>query len=515
MNDSVNTKVGLPICRVVCYVAVITFGLVLALPRYRNGIDLGDEGFLAYSAVRVWDGQIPNRDFVSLQPPLSFYTVAAVFKLFGTSLITLRTLGLCIYLAIILLVYAITSSLTGPVLALMAAMLAATIGMPFFNFTPFAVWHGIAASLLTIYFILKFTSAKRRRWAFLSGVTTALTILSRHDQGVYLVVAVLTYVLITRIAIRKKSNSNNLLGFWAVGTAAIILPLTMYWTISGALPYMFRQLVISPLTTYAKTSSLPFPVFKSSLPLHVNLFIGLMYLSPTIEGLMAIWLITLVIRGRFNAEHSPIAFILIVSVLFYCQVLIRSDIFHFLIVLPPFFILLSTVVQTLSGAFNRRWMSTGIKFVMLAIIVSLLLCTKPVFLPAAGKNMKTISLERGGVKTTASLAGSIEHMVGIIQKYSGPDEPILCLPYHPMFYFLSERCNPTRWNYIWPGDQTAEDYKQLIEQAEASRPAVVVLVKKANMIYYAPAIVDYVNRKYKMIQDDGTTAIYLPADHIK
>jgi hypothetical protein len=472
MNKSVNTKTSLSIGGVACYIVVITFSLMLALPRYRNGLDLYDEGCLAYGAERVLDGEIPNRDFVSLQPPLSFYTVAAAFKFFGTSLITLRTLGLCIYMVIALLVYAISRRLTGPVLALMAAMLAATLGMPFFNFTPFAVWHGIAASLMTILFILKFTDANQRRWTFLAGVTTALVILSRHDQGFYLIITVLIYALTIKLADRKKPNLSRMLGFWAVGITVIIVPLAIYWAACGALPYMFRQLVIFPLTTYAKTSAKPFPVFQLDLPLQTNLTIGLFYLPPLIEGLVIIWLVTRLVRRRFYVKHASIAFVLIISIFFYCQVLVRSDLWHLLITLPPFFILLACGIKVVSKASNKRWISTGITFVILAIIVSFLLYMRPVFLPFIGEDVKTISIKRSGLKTDVSTAQFIEYLNWTIQKYSKPDESILCLPYQPMLYFLSERHNPTRWNYIWAGDQTTEDHKQLIEQAEADRPAV-------------------------------------------
>jgi hypothetical protein len=150
--------------------------------------------------------------------------------------------------------------------------------------------------------------------------------------------------------------------------------------------------------------------------------------------------------------------------------------------------------------------------VILAITASFLLYTKPIFLPYSDGGLKTISLKRGGVKTTTLLAQSIEHISWTIQRYSKPDESILCLPYQPMFYFLSERRNPTRWNYIWPGDQTTEDHQRLIEQAEADQPAVVVLFKRAQMLHYAPTILDYVNKKYKIIQDYGSVTIYLPLD---
>src|ERR1051326_4961665 len=77
-----------------CVVLLSSLGLVIGLPRYRWGIGLGDEGFVAYGAERVSQGQMPNRDFVSVQPPLSFYTAAGAFKIFGKSLVSLRILGL-------------------------------------------------------------------------------------------------------------------------------------------------------------------------------------------------------------------------------------------------------------------------------------------------------------------------------------------------------------------------------------------------------------------------------------
>jgi hypothetical protein len=98
-----------------CAVLLVSFALAIAYPRWRAGIDWRDEGFLAYGAVRVAQGEIPHRDFVSLQPPLSFYTTAGVFKLFGTSLASLRIFGLSIYLLLPLLIYGVGRSFRGPI----------------------------------------------------------------------------------------------------------------------------------------------------------------------------------------------------------------------------------------------------------------------------------------------------------------------------------------------------------------------------------------------------------------
>src|SRR4051794_30456597 len=84
----------------ICIAVLVIIFFTVALPRYLTGFDFADEGFLAYGSVRVMEGEMPNRDFVSLQPPLSFYVVATVFKVFGTSLHSLRLLGVTIFLMI-------------------------------------------------------------------------------------------------------------------------------------------------------------------------------------------------------------------------------------------------------------------------------------------------------------------------------------------------------------------------------------------------------------------------------
>src|SRR5207253_1157719 len=68
----------------ICIAVLIGLCFFFGLPRYKSNLDLSDEGLLAYGAVRVTQGQVPNRDFVSLHGPLSFYTASAVFKIFGT-----------------------------------------------------------------------------------------------------------------------------------------------------------------------------------------------------------------------------------------------------------------------------------------------------------------------------------------------------------------------------------------------------------------------------------------------
>jgi hypothetical protein len=45
-----------------CVLFLLAICLAVALPRFCRGINYSDEGFLAYSAIRICEGQIPNRD---------------------------------------------------------------------------------------------------------------------------------------------------------------------------------------------------------------------------------------------------------------------------------------------------------------------------------------------------------------------------------------------------------------------------------------------------------------------
>src|ERR1051325_12193454 len=122
-----------------CAVLLLSFALTIAYPRWRAGIDWRDEGLLAYGAVRVMHGEVPQRDFVSVQPPLSFYTVAGIFKLCGISLVSLRGFGLLVFLLLPLLIYGVGRNFMSPVLSFAAAAPACILGLPYCDFVPLAV----------------------------------------------------------------------------------------------------------------------------------------------------------------------------------------------------------------------------------------------------------------------------------------------------------------------------------------------------------------------------------------
>ena len=494
-----------------CAALLLSFALAIACPRWRAGIDWRDEGLLAYGAVRVMHGEVPQRDFVSVQPPLSFYTAAGIFKVCGTSLVSLRGFGLSIFLLLPLLIYGVGRNFMVPVLSFAAAAPACILGLPYCNFVPLAVWQGIVASLAGVLLFLPAVCLARQWLAFPAGVFTAVSLALRHDQAVYTIASIVALTVALGFA-RGDSISRAILKrallLWLTGIAIVLVPAIVLWWTIGALPEMFRQLILFPIATYRKTSSLPFPRLTVWRSLWESAAVLLFYLPPFVQAIASLYLVRSVISRQFGRREALLTFLVVWSALFYLQVLIRSDFTHLVITLPPFFLLTafgwSIVRQKIA---NHCKVNITLSAVLAGLIVLVLWLLHSFALPNVTRANEQLALDRGGVRIEQAhvVADFVQHLQATIP----PDRSILALPYQPMFYFLCERRNPTRWNYLWPGDQTTQDHERLIEEAERDPPAVVLLAQQHEVAEFAPTIIEYLRAHYLWTADVGDIGIYV------
>ena len=494
-----------------CVALLLSFALAIAYPRWRVGIDWRDEGLLAYGAVRVMHGDVPQRDFVSVQPPLSFYIAAGIFKLCGTSLVSLRGFGLSIFLLLPLLIYGVGRNLMDPVLSFAAAAPACILGLPYCSFVPLAVWQGIVASLAAVLFFLPAVLSARQWLAFPAGALSAVSLFLRHDQGVYTMVSIVVLTIALALARSDPISRTTLkraLVLWLAGIAIVLIPAIVVWWSVGALPEMFRQLILFPFTTYRKTSSLPFPRFTVWRSVWDTAVVLLFYLPPFVQTIGLIYVVRSVINRRFSRREALLTFLVIWSALFYLQVIIRSDFTHLAITLPPFFLLTTfgwaILRQTIA---SHRRLELALSTVVAILVASFLWILHSFALPDVTRANEQLALDRGGVRIEHAhvVADFVRHLQATVP----PDRSILALPYQPMFYFLCERRNPTRWNYLWPGDQTAQDHERLIEEAERAPPAIVLLAERRDVAAFAPTIIEYLRAHYLWTADVGDIGIYV------
>ena len=74
-------------------VAVVAYLLPLRALLHASGASM-EEGFMLVFPDRVLHGAVPNKDFLYLYGPGSLWSLAAVYKVFGTHLVVERLAGL-------------------------------------------------------------------------------------------------------------------------------------------------------------------------------------------------------------------------------------------------------------------------------------------------------------------------------------------------------------------------------------------------------------------------------------
>ena len=94
---------------------------------HRLGWFVEDEGVLYYHYLRVFQGQVPYRDFFTGYGPIVYYLHAAAFALFGVSINTTRTLMAAVNAATAAGLYSVTRRLSGRGLALIPPVLFAAM----------------------------------------------------------------------------------------------------------------------------------------------------------------------------------------------------------------------------------------------------------------------------------------------------------------------------------------------------------------------------------------------------
>ena len=153
-----------------------------------------DFGREAYVPWRISEGEVLYRDLNYFNGPLSPYFNATLFKLFGSSLMTLKFANAAIAVLTSLLIYWMVRQISDTLAAIVAgltfpALFAAAhlSGAGNFNWlTPYShdVTYGVSLSLAMLACLWRAHAGGRIVWAILAGLALGLVILTKVEVGV-------------------------------------------------------------------------------------------------------------------------------------------------------------------------------------------------------------------------------------------------------------------------------------------------------------------------------------------
>src|SRR5437879_4208876 len=151
--------------------------LLLFFPR------VYDEGLIVSGAERILRGQRPYVDFMSGYPPGQFYTIALVFRVFGTGLLAERVWDSVWRLAMVAAAAWLARELTGKNFKVLPlAYSAALVGATQYRLYPMV--SATLPCLCALSCALAFARTRNLGWIFGAGLFFGCTALYRHDLAV-------------------------------------------------------------------------------------------------------------------------------------------------------------------------------------------------------------------------------------------------------------------------------------------------------------------------------------------
>lgn len=160
----------------------------------RLGWFMQDEGVLYYHYHRVYQGQVPYRDFFTGYPPMMYYLHAALFWMFGVSIPAVRLVMAALHSATAVMLYLTTRRFAPPTLAVIPAVLFLTlqpgdIAVMVFHNSPYPSWYAVFFSVFGFWTVLRWVESQRtgsrNLWLLATGALGGLTLLSKQNAGIF------------------------------------------------------------------------------------------------------------------------------------------------------------------------------------------------------------------------------------------------------------------------------------------------------------------------------------------
>lgn len=478
-------------------VSYLTVLLLIILPvllffLFRGAVT-NDEGYILHSSERMVQGQMPYRDFHFVYTPLSLFVTDGIFRIFGSSIFSSRIIVLLTYLFSTLLLYKVVMlSTKNKLYATIAVFIFVAWGPTHINFS-WPVVFAILTGILTCYLLMKFIETRKNVYLFYAGFACFLVFLAKQNFG-----ASMAFVVFSFFSIRHARKLIHILPF-LYGFCWAFIFFMIYLLATNSVGGFMNDFYIFTIKRIVVNSGLTTNFIYPDTPLNMAAR-TLLYLTPFIFSSSALLLITK--RRRFHLIFLG------VFVLSFYLVGIRptTDYIH----LVPLLSLIGIPIALLLRYNILSTARAGILLFSLAVIIlgfqtalfkgyyrwDSPLITDTIY--SANPRVKIFLNEK--------LDSTFKQFVELANKYTKPNDYILVNSYNPMIYFVTDRREPTKHNFISTGVVPDEYYKEVLGNLVAKRVKLVILDK--GTLEYLP-ISDFIRHNYMYEKTVGDYDIYV------
>lgn len=331
--------------------AVLLFATVaLYLAALPLTLGAPDEAHALLAAKRVGAGEALYRDVFDVSTPLWIYVMAALFRLFGTTLATARLTVAAIHAITAVLIFATCRSLrVRRALAWSAGLAYLVICQPLF---PVASYHWLSTCLCAL---LLFVCLRRNDspWsAFALGIIVGLLIAVHQQRGSIVglgVAALLVIWSLLRWRYEGGIGAGNLLHQLAAlggGALLIVVPIMAAVVARAGLQPVWEALIVFPLASYrtahrAAHYGLTFDSAPGGPP---PITVFLRYL-PLAAVLSAASLLPLAWKRRCRDRVRRLTILTVLGGFAVASIMYYPDVIHLALIAPVFFVALAEFAE--------------------------------------------------------------------------------------------------------------------------------------------------------------------------
>jgi 4-amino-4-deoxy-L-arabinose transferase-like glycosyltransferase len=444
----------------------------------------GDEGIMLQGTQRILQGQVLYRDFFSFYTPGSYYWLALLFRIFGSSMLVGRA-ALVVYGGLFsVLTYLLARRVCSRWSALLAVYLVTLTCLPY-RFLVSHNWDSTLLAYLALYCAVLWIERGHRGWALSTGSFAALTFLFEQSKGAGLVLGLVAgfMVIVWRGQLRNVFRARQVAGL-ATGFAWPFIATLSYFTAKHGMRDMLEGWAW-PLFHYSVANQLPYghvvmspngPGFWSGpwgSRVIMSIVLGPLLLIPVLPIIaVGIFIWFTFRRSRRELLGQKWAYWVLISsvlcgLLFSTLLTRRPDFTHLNHLAPLFYLVLAWVLDGLDLQW-RVWRSLVPVVAFYAFLSATAFGMAMLWAPLRAHHK--VRTARGTVRTDDA-----DRTLDYVQANVTPGETIFVYPYAPSYYYLTATFNPTRFDFLQLGMHTADQFQESLRELAADRTRAILL----------------------------------------
>lgn len=497
-------------------VDIVTLGGLFAgsflysLQFYDRGLNLLDEGFILQHSKRIFDGQIPYKDFFTLTSPGAFYTQALLMKAFGLQVIVGRWAMVILASTTAAVLYLMARRLVNPIFALVPGVLFVTRSLSPPLIFPSYSWYALACVLLFCVMLDRYVISGRRGWLYAAGFTLGAAAFYKQNYAVYTLAAVVAFYILLFVirpdvasvrSWRPLEYGRARIGELAtIGAVALltISPLMLYLLFAGAIGDAYKDTVYVPLFVFTGEVGVPYPAMLPMIPEGLSRaeLIGwgfrLLALLPIlVQIVVLVALLAKRVTGGIRERHATLALQCCVAFFIWLTVFPRADTAHLQNAVGPSFLLFAWLLAGLAGR-ARILLNRGLLPSVAYVPVTLLALLPVAILAGTGTMFAQDFAHERQYEVSSALADGkgradgiyvseeewqdVEAVDDAVEALSDPGDSILVVPWPVAFYFISERDNPGYNDLLIPANLLPE-HRQAVVDAVSARDVQLIVYR--------------------------------------